>query len=172
MSRYFSRPSLDDYYMQIAWAVSRRGNCIRRVVGALIVDELGIISNGYNGTPSGMRNCNEGGCPRCISNALRHEGYNLCLCIHAEQNAIILAARAGKETNGKTLYTTLRPCLDCLKIIVQAGICEIVYDRPFKLTEDLEETYQILSTQVGIRIRRHPLTQPLTMFTHDIEVSQ
>ena len=172
MSHYFSRPSWDDYYMQIAWTVSRRGNCIRRAVGALIVDELGIISNGYNGTPSGMRNCNEGGCPRCVSNAPRHEGYNMCLCIHAEQNAIILAARAGKGTAGKSLYTTLRPCLDCLKIIVQAGIYEIVYDWPFKLTEELEETYQILLTQVGIRMRRHPLTRPLTMFPNDIGVTQ
>lgn len=163
-----TRPAWDGYYMRLAWDASRRGNCIRRSVGALIVDKCGIISMGYNGTPFDVQNCDEDGCPRCASNAPRHEGYDTCLCIHAEQNAIILAARTGKATEGKRMYTTLRPCLDCLKMIVQAGISEIVFDLPFELNEELEETYQMLLSQSGVRIRRHPLTRPLTMFPDEI----
>lgn len=166
------RPDLDGYYMRMAWDASRRGNCIRRSVGALIVDKCGIISTGYNGTPFGVQNCNEDGCPRCASNAPRHEGYDTCLCIHAEQNAIILAARKGKKIKGKRMYTTLRPCLDCLKMIVQAGIQEIVFDRLFDLNEELEETYQMLLSQSGIRIRRYPLTRPLEVFSDEVKALQ
>jgi dCMP deaminase len=163
MNRRHHRPSEDGYYIHIAWDISLRGNCIRRAVGSLIVGEWGIISNGYNGTPFGVRNCDEGGCPRCISNAIRHQGYDTCLCIHAEQNAIILAARRGSAINNTRLYTTLRPCLDCLKMIVQAGISEIVYNLPFELNDRLEKTYQTLLTESGIIIRRYPSTAPLEL---------
>lgn len=101
--------------MEIAWVVSSRSNCIRRAVGALIIVDQRIISTGYNGTPFGVKNCDEGGCPRCSSKKTRHQGYATCLCVHAEQNALLLAARQGTATNGATLYVTLRPCLSFLK---------------------------------------------------------
>jgi dCMP deaminase len=101
--------------MSIARTVASRSNCVRRKVGALIVVEKAIIGTGYNGAPLGVRNCDEGGCPRCASNAAPGEGYDSCICVHAEQNAIVLAARHGNATNAGILYTTLRPCFGCAK---------------------------------------------------------
>ncbi|MFL5663435.1 MAG: deoxycytidylate deaminase [Ktedonobacteraceae bacterium] len=166
-----ARPSWDDYFVEIAHSVSHRANCLRRKVGALIVVEHRIISTGYNGTPFGVKNCNEGGCLRCASNAPRHQGYEICLCVHAEQNAIILAARQGTSTDNASLYTTLRPCLDCLKVAIQAGIREIVYDLPFGFNEPLEEVYNKLLTETSLIVRRNPLTEPLeTSVNNDNEI--
>lgn len=150
------RPSWDDYYTNIAWVVSSRSNCSRRAVGALIVMERRIVSTGYNGTPFGVTNCDEGGCPRCASDTVSQAGYDWCLCVHAEQNAIALAARQGTATDGASLYATLRPCFGCLKEAVQAGIREIVYDQPFDYTPELEAAYQTLLTGSGVVLRQHP----------------
>jgi dCMP deaminase len=150
-----ARPAWNDYYINIAWVVSSRSSCIRRAVGALIVMDKRIVSTGYNGTPFGVRNCDEGGCPRCASDTPAQAGYDWCLCVHAEQNAIALAARQGTATEGASLYVTLRPCLGCLKEAVQAGIREIIYDQPFDYDPDLEAAYQSLLSQSGIRMRQH-----------------
>ena len=147
------RPSWDEYYMSIARAVSARSSCTRRKVGALIVVERAIISTGYNGTPVGVRNCDEGGCPRCASNAAPGEGYDSCVCVHAEQNAIALAARHGNATMGGTLYTTLRPCFGCAKEAVQAGLREIVYEAPFAYGAGLEDVFGRLIGESGLRLR-------------------
>jgi len=149
------RPSWDDYYINIAWVVSSRSSCLRRSVGALIVMERRIVSTGYNGTPFGVTNCDEGGCPRCASATVSGAGYDWCLCVHAEQNAIALAARQGTATDGASLYVTLRPCFGCLKEAVQAGIHEIVYDQPFDYDADLEAAYQTLLAGSSIALRQH-----------------
>lgn len=159
------RPSWDDYYINIAWVISQRANCLRRAVGALIVADRRIISTGYNGTPFGVKNCNEEGCLRCSSDAPRHGGYDTCLCVHAEQNAIILAARHGITTDQASLYTTLRPCIDCLKMAIQAGIREIVYDRPFDFDQAREAVYKRLLAESGIIVRRNRRIVPLGTFT-------
>lgn len=150
------RPSWDEYYINIAWVVSSRSSCSRRSVGALIVMDRRIVSTGYNGTPFGVKNCDEGGCPRCASDAPAQAGYDWCLCVHGEQNAIALAARQGTATEGASLYVTLRPCFGCLKEAVQAGIREIVYDQPFDYSPDLEGAYQSLIAQAGIVLRQVP----------------
>lgn len=153
------RPPWLDYFMGIAWDVSGRANCSRRPVGALIVKDQRIISTGYNGTPFGVKNCDEGGCSRCESDAPRHHGYETCLCVHAEQNAIVLAARQGTATENATLYVTLRPCLGCLKEIIQAGIREVVYDQPFDYEgklKNVEKAYQNLIKDANILMRQHP----------------
>ncbi len=150
------RPSWDDYYINIAWVVSSRSNCIRRQVGALIAVDRRIVSTGYNGTPFGVKNCDEGGCPRCNSDIPSQAGLDWCLCVHAEQNAIALAARQGTATDGGSLYVTFRPCFGCLKDAVQAGIREIVYDQPYDYSDDLEEAYQTLLKESGIVMRQHP----------------
>ena len=149
------RPGWDEYYMSIARAVSTRSNCIRRRVGAVIVVQNAIIGAGYNGAPIGVRNCSDGGCPRCLSDAAPGEGYDACICVHAEQNAIVLAARHGSATNGGTLYTTLRPCFSCAKESIQAGIREIVFAEPYEYEAELEEVYRRLITESGLRLRRH-----------------
>ena len=99
---YRIRPSQDDYYLNIAWVVSRQANCLRRSVGALLVVDRRIISTGYDGTPFGVKNCSDGGCASCASDVLSHQVYQRCVGMYAEQNAIGLAARHGVVTN----YTT------------------------------------------------------------------
>ena len=91
------RPEPDAYFMGIALAVRARANCTGRRVGAIIVRERRILSTGYNGTPSAMLNCDEGGCQRCANpqSYASGEGYDLCICVHAEQNALLAAARFG-----------------------------------------------------------------------------
>jgi dCMP deaminase len=149
------RPSWDDYYINIAWVVASRSSCLRRRVGALIVVEKRIVSTGYNGTPFGVKNCDEGGCPRCASNAPSGAGLEYCLCVHGEQNAIALAARQGTATETASLYATTRPCFNCLKESVQAGIREVVFDQPYDYDDDLEDAYQSLLAQSGLVMRRH-----------------
>ncbi len=126
-----NRPDWDTYFMDIAQALKRRSNCIRRDVAALIVLEHRIISTGYNGTPSGIKNCFEGGCPRCASNAPSGDRLGECICAHAEENAIVQAARYGVALKGATLYCTESPCLLCAKMIVAAGIVEVVYEAAY-----------------------------------------
>jgi dCMP deaminase len=152
------RPSWDDYYINIAWVVASRSSCIRRRVGALIVVERRIISTGYNGTPFGVKNCDEGGCPRCASDTPQGAGLEYCLCVHGEQNAIALAARQGTATQDASLYVTTRPCFNCLKESVQAGIREVVYDQPYDYDDELEDAYQSLLTQSGLVMRHHPFS--------------
>jgi dCMP deaminase len=152
MSDY--RPSWDEYFMKIAEEASTRSNCIRRKVGALIVKQKTIISTGYNGTPIGVKNCFEGGCPRCLSDVEPGQGYDTCICVHAEANAILLAARHGNATEGGVLYTTLRPCFSCLKEAVQAGIREIVYEGEGGYEGPLEDAYQMLVRESGLTLRR------------------
>ena len=151
----FERPGWDEYYMGIARAVSTRSNCLRRRVGALIVVENAIIAAGYNGTPMGVQNCCDGGCPRCASDAPPGAGYDTCVCVHAEQNAIVLAARHGNATDGGTLYATLRPCFGCAKEAIQAGIREIVFDEPYEYDAALEQAYRRLIAESGMRLRQH-----------------
>lgn len=154
------RPDWDSYFMTIAHVVRQRSNCCRRHVGAVIVRDRIIISTGYNGTPLGIRNCYEGGCPRCNSEVPPGQGYDTCICVHAEENAIVFAARNGTATNGSTLYTTLRPCFGCLKRSIQAGIREIVFEEDDCYGAELEEVYERLIREAGLIFRRVALKGP------------
>ena len=113
--------------MEIAQVVAKRSNCSRRQVAAVIVKDNHILSTGYNGTPRGVRNCFDGGCPRCAGHAKSGTGLEECLCVHAEQNAICQAARYGVNISGATIYITISPCLTCAKLIINSGIAEVVY---------------------------------------------
>ena len=90
--REVQRPDWDHYFMDIAKVVSSRSNCIKRKVAAIIVRDKRVVSTGYNGTPRGTRNCNEGGCPRCNSMAVSGTNLDECLCSHGEENAIVQAS--------------------------------------------------------------------------------
>jgi len=147
-----ARPGWDEYYLGIAEAVAARASCSRRRVGAVIVVENAIIATGYNGTPVGVRNCDEGGCPRCASDAPPGAGYDACICVHAEQNAIVFAARHGNATKGGTLYSNLRPCFGCLKESIQAGLVRIVYRESFAYEPDLEQVFLRLVEESGIQL--------------------
>lgn len=130
-----TRPGWDEYFMGIAKVAALRSNCIKRKVAAVIIKDKRIISTGYNGTPRGIKNCNEGGCPRC--NAFGNSGENLgeCLCSHAEENSIVQAAYHGVGISGATLYTTFSPCLMCTKMIINSGIKEVVFNNTYPMSD-------------------------------------
>ncbi|MBN1568477.1 MAG: AAA family ATPase [Acidobacteria bacterium] len=150
MSR-FTRPTWDEYFMSIAKVVATRSNCIKRKVAAIIVKDMRIISTGYNGTPRGAKNCNEGGCPRCNGMAQSGTALDECLCSHGEENAITQAAYHGTSLKGTTLYTTFAPCLLCTKMIINSGIVEVVYNQDYPLNE----TALSLLKECGVKLRQH-----------------
>ena len=132
LSESFERPTWDEYFMLQAELAKLRSNCLTRQVGAVIVRDHRQISMGYNGTPSGIKNCYEGGCKRCQD---RMEGkiksgetLDRCLCNHAEANAIMHCAILGIEAGNKdtVLYSTFVPCLECSKMAITIGIKRII----------------------------------------------
>ena len=127
------RPDWDNYFMEIAQVVARRGNCSRRQVAAVIVKDHRVISTGYNGTPRGITNCCDGGCPRCDSDTPSGSNLSDCLCCHAEENAIVQAAYHGIAVKDAVLYTTFSPCLLCAKMIINSGINEVIYHQRYSI---------------------------------------
>jgi dCMP deaminase len=121
------RPSWEEYFMEIIRLVARRSSCLRRQVGAALVKDKNILATGYNGTPSGIRHCAEVGCLRQQLQVPSGERHELCRGLHAEQNAIIQAAKHGVNISGATLYCTNFPCVICTKMIINSGLARIVY---------------------------------------------
>ena len=119
-----ARPEFDDIYMELAVKMALRSHCIKRHVGAVLTKDTRIISVGYNGPPAGTHNCDEEypetGC------ALDSKG-SCSLAIHAEQNAILYAAKNKVNIKGCTLYVSLSPCLSCARIIYSMGITTVIY---------------------------------------------
>ncbi|CAN8065310.1 unnamed protein product [Agarophyton chilense] len=123
------RPTWDTYFMSLARLTAQRTNCMKRGVGCVIARDRRVVSTGYNGTPAGVTNCFQGGCPRCNQQNVRGVGLDLCLCLHAEENAIIEAGR--ERCQRSTLYTSVFPCILCSKKIVQAGVSRVVFDTDY-----------------------------------------
>jgi len=146
------RPTWDEYFMEIAFVVAKRSNCSRRKVAAVVAKDRHILSTGYNGTPRGVKNCFEGGCPRCAGKTPSGKGLDECLCVHAEQNAICQAARYGVDISGSTIYITLSPCLTCAKLIINAGIKEVVYAGDYTAFLD---TVKDMFRQAGVKCRAY-----------------
>ena len=122
------RPDWTEYFLDIAKAVGRRATCLRRRYGAIIVKDKIIISTGYNGAPRGEANCiDTGNCERERLHVPKGQNYELCVAVHAEQNAISDAARRGVSVNGATAYITHFPCVNCAKILISAGIKSVRY---------------------------------------------
>lgn len=129
---------LDCRYLRMAKIWAENSYCTRRQVGALIVKNTMIISDGYNGTPSGFPNICEG-----------EDGLTLPYVLHAEANAITKIARSGNNSDGATLYVTDAPCIECAKLIIQSGIKRVVYARSYRLTDGIE-----LLTKAGIEVEQ------------------
>jgi dCMP deaminase len=121
------RPSWDEYFIEIARLVGSRSTCLRRQVGAVMVKDKNILTTGYNGTPSGISHCAVTGCLRQQLGVPSGERHELCRGLHAEQNAIIQAAKHGVNIDGATLYCTNSPCIICSKMLINAGVRQIVY---------------------------------------------
>ncbi len=117
--------------MEIARLVARRSTCLRRQVGAVMVKGKNILATGYNGTPSGITHCAQVGCLRQQLNVPSGERHELCRGLHAEQNAIIQAAKHGINIADATLYCTNSPCIICSKMLINAGIQRIIYQEGY-----------------------------------------
>lgn len=133
------RPTWDEYFMSIAEQVAGRSTCLRRATGAVLVKDKRILATGYNGVPKGLAHCEEAGClreQRSIPSGSHHE---LCRGIHAEQNAVIQAAKHGIAMDGSIAYCTHQPCVLCAKILLNAGVVDIVFrdSYPDPLSEEL-----------------------------------
>ena len=113
--------------MDITRLVARRSTCMRRQVGAVMVKEKNILATGYNGTPTGITHCDVSGCLREHLKVPSGERHELCRGLHAEQNAIIQAARHGVNIEKSVLYCTDSPCIICTKMLINAGIQKVVY---------------------------------------------
>lgn len=117
----------DHSYIEMAHVWAKNSYCERRQVGALIVKDRMIISDGYNGTPSGFENVCED-----------EDGKTKPYVLHAEANAITKVAKSNNSSDGATLYITDSPCVECAKLIIQAGIVRVVFDRKYRITDGLD----------------------------------
>jgi len=128
----------DERYLEMAGIWAKNSYCKRRQVGALIVKDKMIISDGYNGTPSGFENICEDG-----------NGVTKPYVLHAEANAITKVAKSGNSSEGATLYVTASPCLECSKLIIQSGIKRVVYKDEYRLTDGVD-----LLRRAGIEVEK------------------
>lgn len=145
-----ARPDIDEYFLKIASVVAERSTCHRHHVGAVTVRSKHILSTGYNGAPSGLKDCLELGCLRddmSVPSGTRHE---ICRAIHAEQNAIIQAALHGVSLEGATIYVTHSPCILCAKMLVNAKI-----DRFVTFGEYADNSFRDLFREAGIEFEFH-----------------
>ena len=143
-----TRPTWEEYFMEIARQVATRAVCMRRHVGAVIVRDRQILATGYNGPPSGVAHCDQVGCIREELGIPSGQRQEICRGLHAEQNAIIQAALHGVSTAGATIYVTHQPCVTCAKMIINAGIVEAVCENgyPDEMARDmLDEAHVALS---------------------------
>lgn len=153
MRNRHTRPSWDEYFLNLAKVVRERSNCLRDSVGVVLIKDKRIIATGYNGTPIGVKNCYDGGCERCLerhSDRLKkNERKDLCICVHAEENSLLQSAYHGVSSRGAVMYSTTAPCTQCAKSIINAGISKIVYSA--KHTDDFGLE---LLKKAGIEIKR------------------
>ncbi|SEA67099.1 dCMP deaminase [Desulfuromusa kysingii] len=144
------RPGWDEYFMQITQLVATRSTCMRRKVGALLVKDKNILATGYNGVPSGITHCDVTGCLRDQLNVPSGERHELCRGLHAEQNAIIQAAKHGAGISGSILYCTDSPCIICSKMLINAGVTKVVFGRGYPDKLSLE-----MLAEAGISFHQH-----------------
>ncbi len=144
-----TREPWDVYFMRIALLVRERSSCFHRKVGAVIVRGNRILSTGYNQPPSGFPHCDQIGCIRDDLGIESGENQEICYALHAEQNALMQAARFGIATEGATMYVTHKPCSVCARLIINAGIKRVVYleDYPDPLTD-------FLFRSTGVKLER------------------
>lgn len=146
------RPQWDDYFALLAELAARRSNCMKRRVGCIIARDNRVVATGYNGTPRGVTNCNQSGCARCNGDSKR-TGVKLdeCLCLHAEENALLEAGRDRVDRPGTVLYSSTCPCLSCAKKIIQLGVREVIYTH----TYSMDAATAVLMQEAGVTLRRH-----------------
>jgi len=148
------REPWDSYFMRIALLVRERSTCFHRKVGAVIVKEHRILATGYNQPPSKFPHCDQIGCIRDELGIQSGENQEICYGLHAEQNALMQAAKFGIATDGATMYVTHKPCSICARLIINAGIIRVVYleDYPDPLSE-------FFFKMTGVKLEKIDLTR-------------
>jgi dCMP deaminase len=146
---YHKRPSWDEYFLEVANLVAKRATCLRRRVGAVLVKDKKILSTGYNGSPSGLKHCLDIGCMRQKLKIPSGERHELCRGLHAEQNVLLQAALYGISTKNSLLYITNQPCVICAKMLINAGIKEIVISEGYP-----DELARKFLQEAKIKVRR------------------
>lgn len=148
-AKIFKRPTWDQYFLELADLVSKRSTCLRRKVGSVLVKDKRILATGYNGAPSGLKHCIDAECLRDKLNIPSGQRHELCRGLHAEQNVLLQAALHGIITKDSILYITNQPCIICTKMLINAGIKEIVIggDYPDKMAMEFLK-------EAGIKIRK------------------
>ncbi|KAI1389792.1 cytidine deaminase-like protein [Hypoxylon trugodes] len=159
------RPSWDSYFMSLASLAAQRCNCMKRAVGCVLVDSKHhVISTGYNGTPRHLQNCGDGGCPRCNSGESSGVSLSTCLCLHAEENALLEAGRE-RIRDGSVLYCNTCPCLTCSIKIVQVGITEVVYSQGYSMDKDTARVFKDGSVKLRqfspVSVKPYYISSPL-----------
>lgn len=140
----------DKRFMDIADTVATWSSCLRRQVGSVIAFDKRIIATGYNGAPAGVKTCVERGyCLRNVKNIPSGTQQEVCYAVHAEQNAIVQAARMGVSVKGATIYVTHQPCVLCARILINAGIDRIVYKNGYPDDFSLE-----ILNESGIKLEK------------------
>jgi len=150
------RPSWDEYFIKAALLVSERSTCLRRRVGAVLVKDKQILATGYNGAPKDIAHCDTTGCLRQQLNIPSGQRHEICRGLHAEQNVILQAAQHGVSTKNSSLYITNTPCSICAKMIINAGITEVVVlgEYPDKMALDF-----LKEAGISLRIVDKPKTE-------------
>lgn len=144
-----NRPTWDEYFGSIAILASTRSTCIRRKVGAVIVRENTLLSTGYNGVPCGINHCTVESCIRNVKSIPSGTQLDICLGLHAEQNAIIHAAKNGVNVKDSIIYCTTFPCLTCAKMIINCGIKEVIFVNDYE-----DDNSKKMLELAGIKIRK------------------
>ena len=143
------RPTWDEYFTRAAFLVSERSTCLRRKVGAVLVKDKQILATGYNGAPTGIVHCAERGCLRQELNVPSGQRHEICRGLHAEQNVLLQAARHGVSVRSSIIYITHTPCSICAKMLINAGIQEVIIagDYPDKMALDFLK-------EAGVKMRK------------------
>lgn len=151
-----NRPNWQEYFLEVAKLVSSRSTCLRRKVGAVLVKDKRILATGYNGAPSGLPHCDITGCLREKLHVPSGERHELCRGLHAEQNVLLQAASYGVSVKESVLYITNSPCSICAKMIINAGIKEIICrnNYPDKMAQRFLKTAKIKLKKVSNKLKR------------------
>ena len=140
------RPNIDEYFLKIASIVATRSTCLRHSIGAVAVKDKRILTTGYNGAPTGLKDCLELGCLRDQQNIPSGERTEICRAVHAEENIIIQAGLHGVSLEGATIYCTYSPCRRCAKMLINAGIRRAVFSTYYN-----DGTFEDLFKEAGIK---------------------
>lgn len=145
--------NINTNWMELAKYMSNKSSCVRRHVGAVIVKDNKLLSYGYNHTPDGIPQCTEKTCIRKVNNIASGTRHEMCLAVHAEQNAILMALKLKKDIQDSTIYVTDSPCIICTKLLINAGIKKVIYASNYP-----DELSLSLLKQVGIEIEKFEQT--------------